>query len=255
MNERSELFDPSNPLTWVLASILLAAVATNTAWLLQQRRQQPLPADVQLRATLAWLTKALFYGLLPVVAWQTGILSPFYMGVSEPEWLTIAALGAPLVAVITGVLLLGWIVYRHTEPVAGQPPSAAARIYATLRAPLDALLQQWHWAFYRALMIGWLAGSAPSGAIATALAAEPLYWGSWLGMMLVGLEFGLNPFARARLRTPGLQENALRTVALAVATTALFTLTRSFWLCLACHLIVETVVTGWLPLRTAPEQA
>jgi hypothetical protein len=254
MDTLPELLDLSNPLTWVLASVLLAAVATNAAWLLQRRRPDALPSEVQVRSTLAWLTKALFYGLPPVIAWQTGILSPFYMGVSEPEWLTIAALGAPLAAVITGVLLLGWIVYRHAELVPGQPASAAARIFATLAAPLDALLQQWHWAFYRALIVGWLAVSTASGTLMTALAAESLYWGSWLGMALVVLEFGLNPFARARLRTPGLQEAALRTVALAVATTALFTLTRSFWLCLACHLIVETVITGWLPLRTAPEQ-
>lgn len=254
MTTRPELLNLSNPLTWVLASVLLAAVATNAAWLQQRRQRQPLPTEVQVRATLAWLAQALFYGLPPVIAWQTGVLSPFYLGVSEPQWLTIAAVGAPLAAIIAGVLLLGWLVYRHTETLAGQPPSRAGRILATLRAPLDALLQQWHWTFYRALMIGWLVDSTAPGAITTALAAEPLYWGSWLGMAMVGLEFGLNPLARARLRTPGLQEAALRTVALAVATTALFTLTRSFWLCLACHLIVETVITGWLPLRTAPEQ-
>lgn len=255
MDTLPELLDLSNPLAWVLASVLLAAVATNAAWLLQRRRPDALPSEVQVRSTLAWLTKALFYGLPPVVAWQTGVLSPFYMGVSEPQWLTIAALGAPLAAVITGVLLLGWIVYRHAELAPGQPPSAAGRLLATLAAPLDALLQQWHWAFYRALMIVWLAGSTPSDAITTALAAEPLYWGSWLGMALVGLEFALNPFARGRLRTPGLQENALRTAVLAVATAALFTLTRSFWLCLACHLIVETVIIGWLPLRTTLKQS
>ncbi len=254
MNTRSALFDLTNPLTWLLASVLLAVVAANAAWLLQRQAPQRLPSEVQVRTVLAWLTKALFYGLPPVIAWQTGVLSPFYMGISEPQWLTMAAVGAPLAGVITGVLLFGWLVYRHIELVPGEPPSLAGRILATLRAPLDAILQQWHWAFYRALMIGWLAELQASSAVAVALAAEPLYWGSWLGMALVGLEFGLNPFARARLRTPGLQEAILRTVALAVATTALFTLTRSFWLCLACHLIVETVITGWLALRAAPEQ-
>ncbi len=255
MNTRSELFDASNPLSWVLASVLLAMVATNVAWLLQRRQPPRLASEAQVRSVLAWLTQALFYGLPPVIAWQTGVLSPFYLGISEPQWLTMAAVGAPLVAIITGVLLLGWLVYRHTATAAAPPVPAAVRLLATARAPLDALLQQWHWAFYRALMIVWLAELQSSSAVAVALAAEPLYWGSWLGMALVGLEFGLNPFARARLRTPGLQEATLRTVALAVATTALFTLTRSFWLCLACHLIVETIITGWLPLRAAPEQA
>lgn len=255
MNTRSELFDASNPLSWVLASILLAVAATNVAWLLQRRRRPRLASEAQVRSVLAWLTQALFYGLPPVIAWQTGVLSPFYVGISEPQWLTMAAVGAPLAGVITAVLLFGWLVYRHTATASDRPPPAAARLLATVRTPLDALLQQWHWAFYRALMVGWLAELQASSAVAVALAAEPLYWGSWLGMALVGLEFGLNPFARARLRRPGQQEAALRTIALAVATTALFTLTRSLWLCLACHLIVETVITGWLPLRAAPEQA
>ncbi len=254
MNTRPALFDLTNPLTWLLASVLLAVATTNAACLLQRRSPQRLPSEVQVRTVLAWLTKALFYGLPPVIAWQTGVLSPFYMGISEPQWLTMATVGAPLAGVITGVLLFGWLVYRHTATAADRPPPAAARLLATVRTPLDAILQQWHWAFYRALMIGWLAGSTPSGTLMTTLAAEPLYWGSWLGMALAAVESGLNPFARTRLRTPGLQEGLLRTTALAVATTALFTLTRSFWLCLACHLIVETVITGWLPLRAAPEQ-
>lgn len=249
------LLDPGSPLAWALASVLLAAAATNGAWLLQRRRRPLLPSDAQIGAALGWLLKALFYGLPPVLAWRRGVLSPYYMGVSEPQWLTMAAVGAPLVAVIAGVLLFGWLVYRHTETAPGQPPSGVGRVLATLRAPLDALFQQWHWAFYRALLIGWLANGAPVTALTTVLAAEPLYWGSWLGMALAALEFGLNPFARNRLRTPRLQEAGLRTVALALATAALFTLTRSFWLCLVCHLAVETIITGWLPLRAAAEQA
>ena len=94
------------------------------------------------------------------------------------------------------------------------------------------------------------------------LQAQPLYWGSWLGLGLLVIEWLLNPFARAQLQpaAPGVgtnsrAETALRTLALAVATTALFTLTRNLWLCLACQVIAETAITGWLPLRTAAAES
>ena len=69
-----------------------------------------------------------------------------------------------------------------------------------------------------------------------------------MGLGLIGLEWALNPFARAALGRPIRREAALRRVILAIATTALFAITRNVWLCLACDLAVETVIAGWLPL-------
>jgi hypothetical protein len=129
------------------------------------------------------------------------------------------------------------------------------RVGATLRAPVDAALLQWHWAFYRALAIallpitaGALANSEILRPLGTQLMAAPLYWGSWLGLALIALEWALNPFGRAELKHPGQREIALLRVALAIATTALFTLTPNFWLLLIVHLTVELVIAGWLPL-------
>ena len=129
------------------------------------------------------------------------------------------------------------------------------RIGATLRAPVDAALLQWHWAFYRALAIALLpivAGALPSSEILLPLGSNwqtaPLYWGSWLGLALIALEWALNPLRRAGLRRPGQRETALLRIALAIATTALFTVTPNFWLLLICHLAVETVIAGWLSL-------
>jgi hypothetical protein len=68
------------------------------------------------------------------------------------------------------------------------------------------------------------------------------------------VEWLLNPFARAELRTPGRQEAALRTAALAIATTALFALTRNFWLCLVCQVVVETAVAAWWPEAIGAER-
>jgi hypothetical protein len=78
-------------------------------------------------------------------------------------------------------------------------------------------------------------------------------------MILIGAEWALNPFARRVLigsrRGADYVRAAERTVirmALAVATTALFVLTRNFWLPLACHLVVETVVVAFLPVPGVP---
>lgn len=252
MDSVTDLFDPTNPLAWLVGSVVLAVLATNAAWLLiGRRRNTSAPAVQQAGPAVAWLLQALYYLVPPVIAWRLGVLSPYYLGVTEPQWLEALSGGATLVAVTTGVLLFGWLIYRHTETVAEPPPADAARLLMTLTAPIDAFLQQWHWAFYRAVMIAWLTGGGLAGTVPE-LATQPLYWGTWLGLAFAALEFVLNPFARARLRRAGAREASLRMVALAMVTAALFTLTRNFWLCLACHVVVETVITGWLPLRTSP---
>ncbi len=69
-----------------------------------------------------------------------------------------------------------------------------------------------------------------------------------MGLLLVAVEWLLNPFARAALRTPGRLEGALRMAGLAVATTGLFALTRNLWLCLLCNVIVEAVAAIWFPV-------
>jgi hypothetical protein len=176
------------------------------------------------------------------------------MGLTGIDWVASLRAGAPLMFLIIGLLIFGWLVYRRSLP-GDRSRTRLARAGATLRAPIDAALLQWHWAFYRALAIAILpliaaalAGTEILRPLGSQLMAAPLYWGSWLGLSVIALEWALNPFARAELRRPGQREIALLRVVLAVATTALFTLTPNFWLLLIAHLVVETVIAGWLPL-------
>ena len=76
-------------------------------------------------------------------------------------------------------------------------------------------------------------------------ATTALYWGAWLGLAAAAVEWLLNPYARRALRTPGRQEAALRDAALAVATTALFALTRNFWLCLTAQVLAASGIAWW----------
>lgn len=253
--------DPTQPITWLAGSVAAAIVITNLAWLIAGRGSRRVATGGQI---VAWLVTALFFMLPPVLAWQAGALSPFYLGLSGIDWIPTLLTGAPLTGLIIGVLWVGWLAYRRTLP---QPArtigSRQEHLVAALRAPLDAALRQWHWAFYRATAIAWIATWTPArdwlARVAKIdLAADPLYWGSWLGLLFLAAEWSLNPFARAALRDPRRQAASFRQVILAAATAALFALTRNLWLCLICHILTETVIVGWLtvaqdtPIQPSP---
>lgn len=270
---------PSTPLTdpglWLAGSLIAAILATNLAFLvvrLGQKRQAPEGA-MWLLAALAWLLSSLFLLLPPLAAWRSGAISPYQLGLAELTWVEDLRAGGSLVVPVAGLTVFAWLVYRRSLR-ADRVPWQRNAWGPAWRAPLDAALQQWHWAFYRAAAIGWLTAIAPGvqGALlqwamhgppgATALAAlaggmfeQPLYWGTWLGLVSAGLEWALNPFARANLRSTGPRELALLRASLALSTAAIFTLARNFWLCLACHLAVETIIVGWLspPIETTKD--
>jgi hypothetical protein len=254
----NSLLDPHSPLTWLLGSLAVAIITTNLAWLVGRLGRCSRASSAILRwsglPAVGWLIASLFFLLPPVGAWRYGALSPYLMGLTELDWVENLGSGGPLAALVVGLLLFGWLVYRHYLPP-GRSPGRGERIGRTLRAPLDAGFQQWHWAFYRALVIsllpavvGTLTAVPFISSLAEPLATQPVYWGSWLGLGLIAAEWALNPFARAGLRRPVRREATLRRVVLAIATTALFTLTRNFWLCLACDIIVETAIAGWFSL-------
>lgn len=236
------------PITWLAASVIAATVVTNLICPLS-RRTGILRAPGWQVAT--WLGTALFFALVPLAAWQQGVLSPFYLGIGSLDWMSSLLLGAPVTLAIAAVILAGWLAYRRS--LAGPIQlNALNRLITVLRAPLEAALLQWHWAFYRALAIAWVAAwpssaSQTDGLLAFDFATEALYWGSWLGLLIIGLEWLLNPCARMALQLSGSRETSLRRAALAVAITGLFVATRNLWLCLACHVLVETAIAAWSP--------
>ena len=239
------MIDLKGPLPWLLGSLAIAVIATNLTWYATRRLADRSSAGAL--PALSWLATSLFYLLPPVAAWRSGVLSPYWLGVAELDWVANLAAGALLAALIGGGLIFGWLVYRRSLPRDGAGSPRSRRTILTLRSLADAALLQWHWAFYRALAIGLLAsGSADT---------QAAYWGVWLAMGAAAIEWALNPFARAELRLAGRREAALRQVALALATAALFVLTRNFYLGLALHLAVEFFVVGWFSLPATPASA
>ena len=258
--------DLSNPGLWILASFALALLAANAAWVVLRLTRGHLRLGRLLRSSgvraIVWLVVSLYLLLVPLFAWRYGAISPYFLGLNELDWVGSITAGGLLTVLLAVLVLFGWLVYRHALPAdQAETPPAEGRLIHALRAPIDAALAQWHLAFYRAAAIGWLAeiSALPAGfpsALRESLQAQPFYWGSWLGLGVLLVESALNPHLWAVLGTPTQEERAwgkpeaiLRSLALAVATTALFILTRNLWLCLACQVIVETAIAAWLPLH------
>ena len=252
------LADPSNPAAWLIGSVALIVVATNLTWLAVRRRSGASELRDGPLALVSWLAMAFFYLLPPYFAIQLGVLSPYTLGLTEIDWPTTLSDGIALSGIIVGGMVFGWLIYRRSLPE-GPLPSGTARLIPALRTPVEAALYQWHWAFYRAAIVEWLMLASPAAPglpalarLTDALRGQPLYWGAWLGLAVAGLELGLDPFNRAALRRSGDAQALLRRMALAVAITGLFVITRNLWLCLIVHIAVETLVTGWFLLPTEP---
>jgi len=243
-------FDLTNPLIWLFGSAATAIIVSNVAWLaLRLARRDLGAAGMPAAEPVRWLLVALFFALPPVFAWQKGALSPYFLGVSEIDWARSLTQGIPLTLLTVAVLVAGWAVGARrgiqTNRALGHIPSPVP----VWRAPIDAALMQVHWAFYRACAVGGLAlaGSRLAGSPLGEWAADPFYWGCWLGMLVVALEWVLNPLARRTMRDADTRLYVILHASIAVATAGLFIATRNFWLALLAHVAVEFVVSAWLP--------
>ncbi len=244
---------------WLAGSVTLAVLSTNVAWyLIRGRLTDRKGAWAAALGPSTWLLTALFFLLPPFAALRAGALSPYFMGLTELDWLAHLGQGGSLIVLCGGLALFGWLIYRRRlrEDLSGFPGST--RLVRGWLAPVEAGLHQWHWAFYRAAAITLLAqgaaGEAPG--FLRALLASPLYWGSWLGLAVAGLEAALDPAVRAGLRSPGRRERIVLVATLMLVTTALFVLTHNFWLCLGCHALVGAAIAIWFPepFKTAEDE-
>ena len=84
------LIDPHNAAFWLCASLLVAVVTTNAAWLarrvLGKRSGAPATPALGVLSALAWLLVSLFFLLPPPAAWRFGALSPRLMGLTGIGW-------------------------------------------------------------------------------------------------------------------------------------------------------------------------
>lgn len=215
---------------WVLGSVLGYILGGNLLWWLRNR----FPERPAFRCWLIEVGRFLFFLGVPYLAlggWPLpplqGWLSPEDMGLvglnarwPVARWLEAVGTGLGLGLIALPILALAW---ANACRWAG--PSClrfSPRPWWALL--VDGFCLQIHWAFYR-------------GALAVLL--DNVYWGVFLGLALVYLEWGLNPRWRQGWRSPGEAGGRWLRAALALIAALLFLLTRNLWVCLALHWPLE----------------
>lgn len=230
---------------WVAASIAIYAVAGFTVWLGQRRGNlhsglagflsSPGGALLAWLARLAWLIGPGYAALL------LGIVSPRLMGLSQIEIGAGLGEGVVLALAALGLLTMAAVSYRRSQPTGAVYTSRADRVAVSARLALEAGALQWHWAFYRAVLIAL--------AVQQGL-TNPAYAGVWLAVALAVGEGALNPLLWRDLRIPGLAAPRLLRAAILVVTAQIYLLSNNFWLCWAFH--AAAIVLLEPRLRAAP---
>jgi hypothetical protein len=227
-------------LQWVVASIVAQIVATNLGEWLGPRytaRLQPL-FEHSLWKIFLMLARVAYFILVPYAALIGGFASPrlyALTGLDDSHAWGLASLIAACTFVAVSVIL--WFhsrtMLRHYPP--GVFPAAPRR--AQLSQPwgfafilLDALCLQAHWTFYRAGGIAFL-NQTLAGALG--------------GLVVVFVEWLLNPAWRKKIRAPGQSEDLCLTMVLALMSWLMFVAASNFWLMLIAHIAVWL---GWLAL-------
>jgi len=167
-----------------------------------------------------------YYIGLPYMALRQGIVPASTMGLGE--WTTTSddALAAIALALAAFVILSATqrsysrSLREQTETFRAQSES---RHWVT--ATLDVLYLEVHWAFYRSGPIFWLGGD--------------YYTGSFLGFLLITMEELLNPGVRNALNRPQTSMSILVRWSIALCMTTVFYFSRSLWLVIGLHWLVE----------------
>ncbi len=263
---------------WLGGSLAAALVGANVAWFF--RRPRPGPVGRFVSRLKAWpfspwllqLARLLYYLGLPFVAlvWGQDALVGRLLGLQPLripptlaaggggvdwaanwlDWIRDAGWTAALGFAAGGLLALGWLAYRRAHFLTASGPvelgeyQAAGVDSSAWLLLREAVYHEVHWAFYR---------NAPILLLGTC-------WGSWMGLVLVGLEALLNPAWRHDLAHPRHAPARLMRFGLAVLSTLLFPLTGNLWLALLLHWMVSWVVVAWvrafpLPLGQRLDQA
>jgi hypothetical protein len=238
---------------WLGGSLLLGVVATQTAWWMGRRDESQAWPDSLVRSPLSsvavQIARFLYYIGLPFCALVWGrdavvgrhlglqpLVSPVTPAAHWADWARDLGWGVGLGLAAWIILAVGWRAVRR----AGVSPEPAGVYTSTWILLREAAFQEVHWSFYRNALVVVL-GASLGASLGT-------YWGVWIGLGLVTLEAGLNPWWRAALEDAARAPAALVRAGLAVLSAALY-------LAVLVHWGVTWGLAGWVrafPLRDHP---
>ena len=222
---------------WVMFSIGLYALGVDIAW--HYRRSRPGGRLNQWAETVKgwphrhWLLEAvrfLYYVGIPYAALLRGVALPRLMGLTHLDWVKGIGLGAALGGGAFLLLVLIW--WWCARAIAALPLSARERRGGSLGDDStngwillrEVIYLQAHWAFYRSAAILFL---------------DNQYAGTFVGFLLVTLEWTINPAWRADVSLPWRSVSVLLRWSLAFVMAIVFLFTRNLWLLVPIHWGVE----------------
>lgn len=240
---------------WLVGSAIVAILWTNMIWFVRNPHTGT-SGDLGRLSTwhfFPWLHQALrllYYVGVPFAAlvWR-GALLKRYLGLSEglssslSDWADGVGWAAVLGVGAWGLLALGWWAYRRAVVATGEGVAIVEMGAPAWVLLIEAIYHEVHWAFYRCVPIVAL--------------GEDAYWGTWLGLALIGVEAVLDPAWRRGFADPEKAPRQLTRGALAVVSSVLFVLlgNGNLWLAIAVHWGVSwglTALVRALPVPQSP---
>jgi hypothetical protein len=137
------------------------------------------------------------------------------------RWLESAGTGLALGFGAVAVLVAAWAIANRGDR------SLGFVVQGWWQIPVIGFAREVHWSFYRAAL--------------SAILAD-IYAGIWAGLLLVLIEWGLNPAWRSTWRDPERAGRPWLGVGLAFLSALLFLLTRNLWICIAVHWLVSATL-------------
>jgi len=214
---------------WVGISMGLYVLAVHVAW--HYRRPRPGRLGRWVEAIQGWAhrhwplgaVRFLYYIGIPYAGLLRGVILPRLMGLTDPDWVKGIGLGAALGG--GAFLLLALICWWYNRAITALPvPTKREGLghepingWGLLR---EAIYLQTHWAFYRSVVI---------------LLLDDHYIGTFLGFLLITLEWAMNPAWREALSQPWRSVTPLIRWGMALSTAIIFLLIRNLWVLVPIH--------------------
>ncbi len=213
----------------LVLSILLYTLAANIGWAAMATRGERFGRLVgwtrrfRLRTALFEIVRWVYYLALPWATLMLGYNTMRALGVWNLDWLM--NWWVALIVAFGGAMIFVWVwkPYAQSE----HPEAVDLTRWNGARQILEAIYQEFHWAFYRSGPVLWLGD---------------YYWGSFIGLALNLIEGWSNPAVRANIRDITRADAPLWAGSLAIVSVLVFNYTQNTWYCLIVHLALNFIL-------------